>query len=130
MEYAKIIWGDHMDFVWWTWIWAAAVVLAGLFFVVMLIVWLTMKPVKAELLRYDGRWFPVAVYRIGESEFRNIFPTSIKQTVYFPAGITRTVRKSRLFGFVIDRNALASIIMGAAVFILIAVLMIIDILQR
>ncbi len=113
-----------MDLV--TWICAAAIVLLGLFFAVMLILWLTMKPVKAELLRYDGK---VAVYCIGESEFRNIFPTSLSQMPYFPAGIVRTVRKSRSFGFVIDRSALASIIMGAAVFIPVAVRLIMIIVR-
>ncbi len=113
-----------MGFEIWTWIFVSVIVLAGLFFAVMLILWLMSKPVKAELLRYNGRWFPVAVYRVGEAEYRNIFPDTISQTHYFPAGIVRTVRKSRFFGFVIDRSALATIITGAVVLIPTAVILI------
>ncbi len=102
-----------------------AIVLVGSFFAVMLLLWLTLKPVKAEFLRFDGtKWFPVAIYRIGESEFRNVFPTGIKLTHLYSVGNVKTVRKSRFFGFVIDRNALASIIIGAVVFIPTAVMII------
>ena len=101
------------------WILAGAVVLTALFFVAALFLLVTSKPVKAEFLRLDDtKRFPAAVYRIGDGEFRNIFPseTMMKKKLYVE-GKRKRVLKSRIFGFVIDGNALATIIIGAAVFI-------------
>ena len=101
------------------WILAGAVVLTALFFTAMLFLLVTSKPVKAEFLRLDDtKRFPAAVYRIGEQEFRNIFPGEMmmKKKLYVE-GKRKRVLKSRIFGFVIDGNALATIIIGALVFI-------------
>ena len=101
------------------WILAGAVVLTALFFTAMLFLLVTSKPVKAEFLRLDEtQRFPAAVYRIGEREFRNIFPGEMmmKKKLYVE-GKRKKVLKSRIFGFVIDGNALATIIIGALVFI-------------
>ena len=101
------------------WILAGAVVLTALFFTAMLFLLVTSKPVKAEFLRLDDtKRFPAAVYRIGEQEFRNIFPCEMmmKKKLYVE-GKRKRVLKSRIFGFVIDGNALATIIIGACVFI-------------
>lgn len=113
----------------WIWIFVAAIVLVGLFFVVMLFLWLTSKPVKAEFLRFDDTGvFHVAVYLIGESEYRNILPTGRRMKYLYSAGKIKTVWKSRLFGFVIDGNSLATIIIGAALVIPTAVMFIMVIL--
>ena len=101
------------------WILVGAVVLTALFFTAMLFLLVTSKPVKAEFLRLDDtKRFPAAVYRIGEQEFRNIFPCEMmmKKKLYVE-GKRKRVLKSRIFGFVIDGNALATIIIGACVFI-------------
>ena len=101
------------------WILAGAVVLTALFFTVTLLLLVTSKPVKAEFLRLDdAKRFPAAVYRIGEQDFRNIFPgeTMMKKRLYVE-GKRKRVLKSRIFRFVIDGNALATIIIGALVFI-------------
>ena len=101
------------------WILAGAVVLTALFFTAMLFLLFTSKPVKAEFLRLDDtKRFPTAIYRIGEQEFRNIFPSEMmmKKKLYVE-GKRKRVLKSRIFGFVIDGNALATIIIGACVFI-------------
>lgn len=101
------------------WILAGAVVLTALFFVAALFLLVTSKPVKAEFLRLDDtKRFPAAVYRIGEQEFRNLFPSEMmmKKKLYVE-GKRKRVLKSRIFGFVIDGNALATIIIGACVFI-------------
>lgn len=126
MEYAKIMLGDFMGDSIWTWIFVAVIVLVGAFFAVMLLLWVTSKRVKAEFLRFDGRkWFPVAVYRIGESEYRNILPTGTRMKYLYSAGNVKTVWKSRFFGFVIDGNTFATIIIGAALVIPTAVRLII-----
>lgn len=101
------------------WILAGAVVLTALFFTAMLFLLVTSKLAKAEFLRFDDtKRFPAAVYRIGEQEFRNVFPGEMmmKKKLYVE-GKRKRVLKSRIFGFVIDGNALATIIIGAAVFI-------------
>ena len=101
------------------WILAGAVVLTALFFAAMLLLLVTSKPVSAEFLRLDDtKRFPAAVYRVGEQEFRNIFPCEMmmKKKLYVE-GKRKRVLKSRIFGFVIDGNALATIIIGALVFI-------------
>jgi len=110
----------------WIWIFVAVIVLAGLFFAVMLFLWLTSKPVKAEFLRFDETGlFHVAVYLIGDSEYRNILPTGRRMKYLYSAGNIKTVWKSRLFGFVIDGNSLATIIIGATLVIPAAVMPII-----
>lgn len=102
----------------WIWIFVAAIVLVGLFFFVMLLLWLTSKPVKAEFLRFDDTGlFHVAIYRIEESEYRNILPTARRMKYLYSAGNVKTVWKSRFFGFVIDGNSLATIIIGAVLVI-------------
>lgn len=101
------------------WILAGAVVLTALFFTAMLFLLVTSKPVKAEFVRLDDtKRFPAAVYRVGDREFRNIFPSEMmmKKKLYVE-GKRKRVLKSRIFGFVIDGNALATIIIGALVFI-------------
>ncbi len=101
------------------WILAGAVVLTALFFAAALFLLVTSKPVKAEFVRLDDtKRFPAAVYRIGDGEFRNIFPseTMMKKKLYVE-GKRKKVLKSRLFRFVIDGNALATIVIGALVFI-------------
>lgn len=101
------------------WILAGAVVLTALFFTAMLFLLVTSKPVKAEFVRLDDtKRFPAAVYRVGEQEFRNVFPSEMmmKKKLYVE-GKRKRVLKSRIFGFVIDGNALATIIIGALVFI-------------
>ena len=85
----------------------------------MLFLLVTSKPVKAEFVRLDDtKRFPAAVYRVGEQEFRNVFPSEMmmKKKLYVE-GKRKRVLKSRIFGFVIDGNALATIIIGALVFI-------------
>ena len=101
------------------WILAGAVVLTALFFAAALFLLVTSKPVKAEFVRLDDtKRFPTAVYRIGDGEFRNIFPgeTMMKKKLYVE-GKRKKVLKSWLFRFVIDGNALATIVIGALVFI-------------
>lgn len=101
------------------WILAGAVVLTALFFAAALFLLVTSKPVKAEFVRLDDtKRFPAAVYRIGDGEFRNIFPseTMMKKKLYVE-GKRKKVLKSRLFRFVIDGNSLATIVIGALVFI-------------
>ena len=114
-----------MGDMWLTWIFAAAIVLVGAFFVVMLILWLTSKPVKAEFLRFDETGlFHVAIYRIGEPEYRNILPTARRMKYLYSEGNIRTVWKSRFFDFVIDGNTLCTIIVGAVLTIPTAVMLI------
>ncbi len=111
------------------WIFAIALVLAGLFFLVMLLLWLTSKPVKAEFLRFDDTGaFHMAIYRIEESEIRNILPTASRMKYLYSAGNVKTVWKSRIFNFVIDGNSLATIIVGAALLIPTVVMMLITVL--
>lgn len=101
------------------WILAGAVVLTALFFTAALFLLVTSKPEKAEFLRLDDtKRFPAAVYRVDGQEFRNIFPseTMMRKKLYVE-GKRKKVLKSRLFRFVIDGNALATIIIGAVVFI-------------
>lgn len=108
------------------WIFVGAIVLVGAFFAVMLLLWLTSKPVKAEFLRFDDTGlFHMAIYRIGESEYRNIMPTARRMKYYHSAGNVRTVWKSRFFDFVIDGNSLGTIIVGAVLVIPTAVMLII-----
>ncbi len=112
------MWGDHMGDEWWIWIFVVVIVLVGAFFAVMLLLWLTSKPIKAEFSRFDNTGlFHVAIYRIEESEIRNILPTARKMEYLYSAGNMRTVWKSRFWGFVIDGNTLATIIIGAAAMI-------------
>lgn len=101
------------------WILAGAIVLTALFFAAALFLLISSKPVKAEFLRLDdAKRFPSAIYRVGDGEFRNIFPseTMMKKKLYVE-GKRKRVLKSRIFRFVIDGNALATIIIGALVFI-------------
>ena len=109
------------------WILAAAIVFTGIFFTVSLFLTIASKPVKAEFLRLDDtKRFPDAVYRVGEAELRNIFPSeAVMKKRLYSKGKEKRVLKSRLFGFVIDGNALATILIGAAVFIPAAVMTII-----
>ncbi len=118
-----------MEDMWLTWIFAIALILAGAFFAVMLLLWLTSKPVKAEFLRFDDTGaFHTAIYRIEESEIRNILPTARKMEYLYSAGNERTVWKSRIFDFVIDWNSLVTIIVGAALLIPTVVMMLIAVL--
>ncbi len=111
------------------WIFAAVLIIAGLFFLVMLLLWLTSKPVKAEFLRFDDTGaFHMAIYRIEESEIRNILPTARRMKYLYSAGNVKTVWKSRIFDFVIDGNSLATIIVGAALLIPTVVMMLITVL--
>ncbi len=111
------------------WIFAAALILAGLFFLVMLLLWLTSKPVKAEFLRFDDTGaFHMAIYRIEESEIRNILPTASRMEYLYSAGNERTVWKSRFFDFVIDGNSLATIIVGTVLLTPTVVMMLITVL--
>ncbi len=111
------------------WIFAIALALAGLFFLVMLLLWLTSKPVKAEFLRFDDTGaFHMAVYCIEGSEIRNILPTARRMEYLYSAGNVKTVWKSRFFDLVIDGNSLATIIVGAALLIPTVVMMLITVL--
>lgn len=99
------------------WILAAVIVLTALFFTVCLFFLITAKPAKAEFLRLDDtKRFPAAVYRVDGEERRNIFPgeTVMKKKLYIE-GKKKRVLKSRIFRFVIDGNALATIILGVCV---------------
>lgn len=99
------------------WILAAVIVLTALFFTVCLFFLVTSKPAKAEFLRLDdSKRFPAAVYRVDDEERRNVFPceTVMKKKLYVE-GKKKRALKSRIFGFVIDGNALATIILGACV---------------
>ncbi len=111
------------------WIFAAALVLAGAFFAVMMLLWLTSKPVKAEFLRFDDTGaFHMAIYRIEGSEIRNILPTASRMEYLYSAGNERTVWKSRFFDFVIDGNSLATIIVGTVLLTPTVVMMLITVL--
>ncbi len=113
----------------WVWIFIVAIVLVGLYFLVMLLLWLTSKPVKAEFLRFDDTGaFHTAVYRIEDSEIRNILPTARRMEYLYSAGNVKTVWKSRFFDFVIDGNSLATIIIGAVLLIPTVVMMLITVL--
>lgn len=99
------------------WILAAIIVLTALFFTVCLFFLVTSKPVKAEFLRFDEtKRFPAAVYRVDGEERRNVFPCEmmLKKKLYVE-GKRKRALKSRFFGFVIDGNAFATIILGACV---------------
>lgn len=113
-----------------TWIFAVVIILVGAFFAVMLLLWLTSKPVKAEFLRFDDTGlFHTALYRIGELEYRNILPTARKMKYLYSVGNVKTVWKSRIFDFVIDGNSLGTIIIGAALIIPTAVMLIMIIVR-
>ncbi len=97
----------------------AVIILTGAFFAAALFLLITSKPEKAEFVRLDdSKRFPAAVYSVCGKEFRNIFPgeTIMKDKLY-REGTQKRVLKSRIFSLVIDGNALATIIIGAAVFI-------------
>jgi len=99
------------------WILAAIIVLTALFFTVCLFFLVTSKPVKAEFVRLDEtKRFPAAVYRVDGEERRNVFPGEMvmKKKLYVE-GKKKRALKSRIFSFVIDGNALATIILGACV---------------
>lgn len=101
------------------WILGGAIVFTALFFTAALFLLITSKPAKAEFVRFDDtKRFPAAVYRVDGIELRNIFPSeAIMNKKLYAEGKQKRVMKSRIFGFVIDGNALATIIIGAAVFI-------------
>lgn len=101
------------------WILGAVILLTGVFFAGSLFLLITAKPAKAEFLRFDDtKRFPAAVYRVDGTELRNIFPgEAIMKKKLYAEGRQKRVLKSRLFKFVIDGNALATILIGAAVFI-------------
>lgn len=99
------------------WILAAIIVFTAAFFTVCLFFLVTSKPVKAEFLRFDDtKRFPAAVYRVDGEERRNVFPGEMvmKKKLYVE-GKRKRALKNRIFGFIIDGNALATIILGACV---------------
>ena len=95
------------------------IILVGVFFAFSLVVLLSSRKTSAKFLRIseEGR-FPCAVYKIGDDEIKNLFPSEavMKKMLYVPEKDI-TVRKCAFIKAVLDKNALMTIALGSAVFI-------------
>lgn len=97
----------------------AAIVLVGLFFVFALVVLLSSHKASASFVKMndDGR-YPCAVYKIGDSEFKNLFPSEmIMKDRLYVKDKEIDIRKCTFIKAVLDKNAVMTIIIGSAVFI-------------
>ncbi len=97
----------------------AAVVFTGAFFVFSLAVLLSSVKVSASFVKMndEGR-YPCAVYKVGNTEFKNLFPCEMvmRDKLYVPDREVK-VRKCRILKAVLDKNAVITIIFGSMVFI-------------
>ena len=65
----------------------------------------------------EGR-YPCAVYKVGNTEFKNLFPCEMvmRDKLYVPDREVK-IRKCRILKAVLDKNAVITIIFGSIVFI-------------
>ena len=99
-------------------------VLTGAFFVLSLALLLTSKRKRGVFTRINEEGhFPSAVYEIDGEEYSNIFPCEMvmRDKLYVPEK-TVVLYFSKLRHAVIDKNALITIIAGSAIFIPLAVI--------
>lgn len=95
------------------------VILTALFFIVSIILLASSQRVTARFSRFgEESRFPVAVYRIGDEEFPNMFPCEMvmRDKLYVPDKDVR-VMYCRLRRAVFDKNAVITIVSGSVIFI-------------
>lgn len=97
----------------------AGIVFVGAFFLFSLVVLASSRKVTASFLKMndEGR-YPCAVYKVGDSELKNLFPSEMimKDKLYVPEKEIK-IRRCVLFNAALDKNAVMTIVVGSAVFI-------------
>ncbi|MCH5204498.1 MAG: hypothetical protein J1F03_07100 [Oscillospiraceae bacterium] len=97
----------------------AGIVFVGAFFLFSLVVLALSRKVTASFLKMndEGR-YPCAVYKVGDSELKNLFPSEMimKDKLYVPEKEIK-IRRCVLFNAALDKNAVMTIVVGSAVFI-------------
>lgn len=95
------------------------IVFVGAFFLFSLVVLIASRKVTASFVKMDdeGR-YPCAVYKIGDSELKNLFPSEMimKDKLYVPDKEIK-IRRCSFFKAALDKNAVMTIVFGSAVFI-------------
>lgn len=95
------------------------IVFVGAFFLFSLVVLISSRKVTARFVKMndEGR-YPCAVYKVGESELKNLFPSEMimKDKLYVPEKEI-VIRRCLLFRAALDKNAVMTIVFGSAVFI-------------
>lgn len=95
------------------------IVFVGAFFVFSLVVLIASREVTASFVKMndDGR-YPCAVYKVGNSEVKNLFPSEMimKDKLYVPEKEIK-IRRCVFFKAALDKNAVITIVFGSVVFI-------------
>lgn len=95
------------------------IVFVGAFFLFSLVVLIASKKVTASFVKMndEGR-YPCAVYRVGDRELKNLFPSEMimRDKLYVPDKEIK-IRSCALFRAALDKNAVMTIVFGSAVFI-------------